>query len=275
LPAVEVHISNVREREPWRAVSFVSEAAVRTLYGRGFTGYRDALRHLVNRAAAPAETLRYGPHPDNLADLRLPSTEAGGLVTLVHGGFWLQEWERDTMETLAVDLVGRGFATVNVEYRRLGDGGGWPGSGHDLSTALAFLDRVPQLEGMSRGVIGHSAGGYLALWAANRQRAPKVDLVVGLAAVTDLEQLSQSDGAGRAPAQTLLDFGAPGQVEVGPVPALLVHGAEDGLVPPPPSDRLSDGVRLEVVAGLGHFELLDPGQAHWEPIVRALSAATS
>jgi pimeloyl-ACP methyl ester carboxylesterase len=128
---------------------------------------------------------------------------------------------------------------------------------------------------MSRGVIGHSAGGYLALWAANRQRAPKVDLVVGLAAVTDLEQLSQSDGAGRAPAQTLLDFGAPGQVEVGPVPALLVHGAEDGLVPPPPSDRLADGVRLEVVAGLGHFELLDPGQAHWEPIVRALSAATS
>jgi len=114
-PAVEVHISNVREREPWRAVSLVSPACVRTIYGRGISGYRDAIRHLVNRAAAPHETRRYGPHPDNVGDLRLPKSDIAGLAVLVHGGFWRQEYERDSTETLAVDLALRGWASWKIE----------------------------------------------------------------------------------------------------------------------------------------------------------------
>ncbi|MBW3666537.1 MAG: type II 3-dehydroquinate dehydratase, partial [Actinobacteria bacterium] len=135
-PTVEVHISNVREREPWRAVSVVAPACVRSIYGRGTRGYVDAVRHLLNRAACPFETIRYGPHADNIGDLR---HGGAGLVVLVHGGFWRHEWARDTMESLAVDLAKRGRHTWNIEYRRLGDGGGWPGSAHDVLMALDFV----------------------------------------------------------------------------------------------------------------------------------------
>jgi 3-dehydroquinate dehydratase-2 len=69
-PVVEVHISNIKEREAWRAESFISGVCSATIFGRGISGYRDALRHLVNRAAIPFETVRYGPDSDHLGDLR-------------------------------------------------------------------------------------------------------------------------------------------------------------------------------------------------------------
>ena len=106
VPAVEVHISNIKQREPWRAESLVAPSCVRTIFGRGVGGYQDALRHLQNRAAAPFETISYGPHRDNVGDLRRPDGEASGLLVLVHGGLWRQEYERDSTETLAVDLTG-------------------------------------------------------------------------------------------------------------------------------------------------------------------------
>ena len=108
VPAVEVHISNIRNREPWRAHSTVSEACVRTIYGRGIGGYRHAIRHLVNRTAMPFHPIRYGPHHENIGDLR---PGGGRIVVLVHGGLWRQEYERDSMETLAVDLAKRGGLT--------------------------------------------------------------------------------------------------------------------------------------------------------------------
>jgi 3-dehydroquinate dehydratase-2 len=275
VPAVEVHISNVKTRELWRAVSLVSESAVRTIYGRGFSGYRDALRHLANRAATPYETIRYGPHPDNIADLRQASSGAGGLVILVHGGFWLREWERDTMESLAVDLTGRGFTSLNVEYRRLGAGGGWPGSGHDVSTALDLVSHHPHLSSMSTALVGHSAGGYLALWAASRPRSRTVELMVGLAAVTDLELLADTDGAGSAPAHELLDRGAPAQVDAAASRTVLVHGQDDDLVAVTHSTRLDGTGDVELVAGLGHSEMLDPTREHWPPVIEALHSMLS
>jgi 3-dehydroquinate dehydratase-2 len=275
VPTVEVHISNVKSREPWRAESFVADSCVRTIYGRGFSGYRDALRHLVNRAAVPLRTVRYGPHHENVIDLRLPTVGEIGVVLLVHGGFWLRQWELDSMETLAVDLTGRGFATLNVEYRRLGAGGGWPGSAHDVLTALEFVGQVPDLSTTVTAVVGHSAGGHLGLWATNRKRSRPVDLTVGLAVVTDLALLADSGGTGSAEARTLLDSGAPEQVAAIPNKTLLIHGEDDDLVPVSHSTRLGDGADVELVAGLGHFDLLDPGRPHWGRVVAALESAFS
>ena len=96
------------------------------------------MRHLVNRSAMPFDTVRYGPHPDNIGDLR---GEGRDLVVLAHGGLWKQEFARDGTESLAIDLARRGYRTWNLEYRRLGGGGGWPGSGHDVLTALRQADR--------------------------------------------------------------------------------------------------------------------------------------
>ena len=113
----------------------LSDVAVHTIFGRGPDGYRAALRHLVNRASCPVETRRYGPHPDQVFDLRPGSGRRG--AALVHGGFWLDTWGRDTTESWAVDLHRRGVATANLEYRRLGSGGGVVPTLADVAEALA------------------------------------------------------------------------------------------------------------------------------------------
>ena len=269
IPVVEVHISNIREREPWREESVTAEACVRSVYGRGVVGYRDAIRHLVNRAAVPFETVRYGPHDENVGDLRLGDHR---LVVLVHGGFWRHEWERDTTESIAVDLTQRGFTTWNIEYRRLGLDGGWPGSAHDVLMALDFVPQLPlQVEGLS--VVGHSAGAHLAIWAAPRSHT-QVNRMVAMAPITALAMHADSGMYGAGEARALLDAGAPMDVDPGDVPTLLVHGTHDQHVPIAHSTVLAERNGLEVLTtDGGHFELLDPGSPHWDAVIKALDDA--
>lgn len=269
VPAVEVHISNIKRREPWRAESLVAPSCVRTIYGRGVSGYQDALRHLQNRAAAPFDTVAYGPSRDNVGDIRRPDGEASGLVVLLHGGLWRQEYERDSTETLAVDLTDRGYATWNIEYRR-GREGGWPGSAHDVVSAIDFMIR--EMPGVPVAIIGHSAGGHLGLWASAR-RENVIRLVVGLAPITDLAAMARSGSVGSRDAQRLLDSGAPARVDPVADKTILVHGEDDEIVPVSHSTHLSAATRVEVVPGMSHFPVLDPKREHWPPIVAELGKA--
>lgn len=50
IPTVEVHISDVDTREPYRRVSYLSGVAIHTVKGRGFAGYTEALDVLIDRA---------------------------------------------------------------------------------------------------------------------------------------------------------------------------------------------------------------------------------
>jgi acetyl esterase/lipase len=272
IPAVEVHISNIRQREPWRATSLVSPSCVRTIYGRGVGGYQDALRHLKNREATAFHTVRYGPHPDNVADVRRPPEEPVGVVILAHGGLWRQEYERDTTETLAVDLAGRGMTTWNIEYRR-GSDGRWPAGAHDVLTAIDHVRRTKG-SGLPLTVIGHSAGGHLALWAGAR-RAAGIDLIVGLAPITDLSTMAESDAVGAPDARGLLEAGAPPSVGAVPEKTLLIHGVDDEIVPTSHSTRLSTGARVEVIPNMGHFPILDPQREHWPLVVAELGKSGS
>jgi 3-dehydroquinate dehydratase-2 len=267
VPAVEVHISNIRQREPWRAVSLVAPSCVRTIYGRGLGGYQDALRHLKNRSAGSFETVPYGPHPDNVADVRRPSGDPAGVVLLAHGGLWRSEYERDTIETLALDLAGRGLISWNVEYRRGGEGS-WPACAHDLMTAIDHVRRVEEPE-LPLVVLGHSAGGQLALWAG-RRREKAIDLIIGLAPITDLEEMAGTGAAGASEAGRLLAEGAPATVGAVTGKTLLVHGEDDEIVPTSHSTRLSTEARVEVVPKMGHFPILDPEREHWPLVVAEL-----
>ena len=103
-----------------------------------------------------------GPHP---------------VAVLFHGGFWYHAWERDLMDGLALDLARRGIAAWNVEYRRVGAGGGWPATGEDAARAadhLLALAPVYELDLGRVAVLGHSAGAQLALWVAARGRRGEV-----------------------------------------------------------------------------------------------------
>lgn len=49
LPTVEVHLSDISSREDFRKQSFVSLAAEKVIYGKGFEGYKEALLYLKDK----------------------------------------------------------------------------------------------------------------------------------------------------------------------------------------------------------------------------------
>ncbi|HEY4894598.1 MAG TPA: alpha/beta hydrolase [Solirubrobacteraceae bacterium] len=242
---------------------------------------------------------RYGPHDSQRADLYLP-VGAGPhpVMVLIHGGSWNQRYGKVVMRGLAGDLIRRGWAVWNIEYRRLGDGGGWPATFEDVALAIDHLRALEEpLDLDSVGVIGHSAGGHLALWAASRDRLPagavgaepaiRPTRAIGQAPVSDLAGAYElwRGGAARA-----LMGGSPGGVperyaigdpiELVPaeMPVLLVHGVADQTVSVQLSrnyrrraEELGGSVELVEIEGPagGHRAHIDPrGQAwtvvtHW------------
>jgi 3-dehydroquinate dehydratase type II len=268
LPTVEVHISNIAEREPWRRVSVIAPVCAATIYGRGIEGYRWALRKLLFDETTPPKLETYGDSRDHVGDLRTPGGESSeSVVVLVHGGFWRHQWTRDVMDGLAVDLTARGFATWNVEYRRVGSGGGWPETVDDVALAI---DHVTQRFGRV-AVVGHSAGAHLALMAS--RRTPP-SLVVSLAGVTDLVS-AQRDGLGDDAVAAFMGGIEPQSasplhlVPLG-VPQLVVHGADDGTVPASYSRRYTaaarsagDPANLLELPAVGHMELIDERSSAW------------
>lgn len=258
IPTVEVHLSDIRKREPWRSVSLVAPVTVRQINGRGAVGYRDAIRHLVNRFRSPHESISYGPDRENVADLRRGEDDTG-LVILVHGGLWLSQWERDTMESLAVRLHEIGFTTLNIEYRRLGHRPVWPASGHDVELAIRYARDLDA----NLSVVGHSAGGYLGLWC--HRRSPDFRCI-GLAPLTDLE----SAGEHHPSLREVLAAGAPAVLDAPKADVTLIHGDDDTIVDPVQSRQFQDACHVELLPGVGHFDLLDPFRDHWDGLVAAL-----
>ncbi len=196
--------------------------------------------------------LAYGPEPLQFGDLR--GAGGDGLAVLLHGGVWKATYNLIHLGHLCVALREDGIATFNVEYRRVGDpGGGWPGSFDDVLRAVEHARRISE----RLVLVGHSAGGHLALLAAARTQVP----VVAVAAV--------SDPATWANPGVAAFFGGEPRPEGSPfaqlpldVRQVLVHGTHDDVVPFEQSTRYVDaaGGTAELIAleGSGHFEPIDP-----------------
>ena len=79
------------------------------------------------------DRIAYGDHPSQFAELTVPAdVPSPPVVVVIHGGFWMQQYDLGLGRPLAEDLVSHGVAAYNVEYRRLGGGGGWPTTGDDV-----------------------------------------------------------------------------------------------------------------------------------------------
>ncbi|MEO3927376.1 alpha/beta hydrolase [Micromonosporaceae bacterium B7E4] len=253
-------------------------------------------REVLDRPAPPADLrLRYGADPEQVADLRLPVAPAGParpLLVVVHGGFWRAEYDRRHTGPLAADLAGRGYPVAQLEYRRTGQpGGGWPGTFDDVSAGIAAL---PGLVGavlpagrMAPGppiLLGHSAGGHLALWAALRAPAG-VRGVLALAPVLDLAEAYRLDLDGGAVA-ALLGGGPedvpdryaaadPARAAAPPVRTSIVHGTLDQQVPVAPARRYAaraHGAHLRFVElpECEHFGVIDPLSRAWTTVLAEL-----
>jgi len=242
--------------------------------------------------------LRYGDDPSQFAELYLPSVSSAAVPVAVylHGGFWRSKFDLSGVRPLAESLAQSGWAALNVEYRRVGNGGGHPATFADVGAAIDSL-AIPGTESaavhgaeldLSRVVaVGHSAGGHLAAWSATRQGA-KVDVtgVVSQAGVMDLVRAA-ADELGERATQAFLG-GEPSEVPdryrfASPiehlplgVPILCVHGRDDQRVPLDQSEAFvraaiaaGDQAELAVVAG-DHFVVIDTASDAWAAVLRWL-----
>ncbi|TLS35987.1 alpha/beta hydrolase family protein [Pseudalkalibacillus caeni] len=152
------------------------------------------------------EKIFYGENENQFGELRLPEGKGPHPVAVViHGGFWKAHFGLDLMTDMAEDLTANGFATWNIEYRRVGqEGGAWPGTLTDVALATDYVSTLADTYplDLTRVItIGHSAGGHLALWLAGRHRIPDkselhitnnplpISAVVSLAGVSDLDMM--------------------------------------------------------------------------------------
>ncbi|HEY3175179.1 MAG TPA: alpha/beta fold hydrolase [Candidatus Polarisedimenticolia bacterium] len=248
--------------------------------------------------------IRYGPSADQEADLHLPATPRPPVVCLLHGGFWRTPHGRDQMTAIADDLACRGLAVWNLEYRRLGTPRAeWPATMDDVAAGIDHLAQL-SVQGVDLDldrvtVIGHSAGGQLALWIAGQNRSrsaqsPRVRVLaaVGLAPIADLAHAYEIKTGGEAVAELI--GGTPSQqpercratspIEMLPlrVRQLILHGTADDVVPIDLSRRYlraaeaaGDTVELIELSGTGHMEYLDPGSEAHATLCRWLLASTS
>lgn len=230
----------------------------------------------------------YGNDPSQHGELFRPDGDGPfPFVVVIHGGYWRARYDKSLMTGLCEDLARRGLAAWNLEYRRVGNGGGWPETFLDVAAgidALAELDAPLDLERVA--AVGHSAGGHLALWAAARARlpagAPGADpvvvprAVVSQAGVADL-RLAAVTSPSDEPTRELL--GDPSELyalasprELVPLGAeqLVLHGERDNVV----SMRISeshaaaaaaagDSCELRVLPRTGHFEHIDASSDAW------------
>jgi acetyl esterase/lipase len=253
---------------------------------------------LVLDFLARGEVHHYGSHRSQSADLYLPSgTGPHPVVVALHGGAWNKRYGRSLMRGLAADLVRRGWAVWNIEFRRLGeDGGGWPGTFADVGAAIDHLRSLDAPLDLGRvSFLGHSSGGHLALWAGARAYLPAgapgaepavlPARVIGQAAVCDLTGAYRVWHGG--PLRALIG-GSPEQLperyaladplRLPPleIPVLLVHGTADRTVSVKPGRRYAKRA-LEAGQSVELIEIDGPAgshRAHVDPRGQAWAAVT-
>ncbi len=236
------------------------------------------------------------------------------VMVMIHGGWWQNAYDLAYFGFACEALRAAGVATWSVEYRRVGDaGGGWPGTMADVAAGfehVAELAKTYPLDVKRVAAAGHSAGGHLAFWLAGRRHipagsplhepAPKLmpKAVVGLAGAVDLRLCVELGGTFRftnaRPSAESLVGGSPAEVpdryraanpgELLPfgVPQVLLQGTQDQQIPPElpvrwteAAKRQGDSVRLEILPGADHFDVVDPESKAWPAVMKALLEAAS
>ncbi|MFD6197887.1 alpha/beta hydrolase family protein [Mycobacteriaceae bacterium NPDC060252] len=203
------------------------------------------------------------------------SQSARDLAILVHGGYWRSTYGAQVMEPLVADLVARGWDVANIEYRRVGSGGGYPVTLQDAEAGIECAVRTRANTVERTALVGHSVGGQLSLLNATH-----VDLVLTLAPVTDVqltfdEDLGESAAAafmGAAPSEDAASYqhASPRWQLPVSVPVLITHGVDDNRVPVEHSRSYRDAavecgcdVELREFDSLAHGEEIDPNGPHW------------
>jgi acetyl esterase/lipase len=258
---------------------------------------------------APDWRVAYGSDSSQYGELRVPSGPGPHPVAvLVHGGCFKAAYAtlRD-LAPMADALKAEGIATWNIEYRRVGQsGGGWPGTYLDVGKAVDYLRVLASQHALDLGrvvIVGHSAGGHLATWAAARTRVPAasaihfedplhvrgvldlagpLDLTANIAGYQRLCRDTVITGLlGGTPAEVPERYAQASPVQLLPlgVPQVLLIGEREEFVPRPFAEayvraaaQAGDRVQLIVVPEVGHFEIASPRASPWPRVESAIES---
>lgn len=208
----------------------------------------------------------YGEDPFQVVDI-WGDPQAPVWVVSIHGGYFAAEYDRTVNEPLARYLASAGMAVANIEYRRTGSAPNPRATVQDVREAIAaVLDWAPRESTIV--VVGHSAGGYLALTGATHEN---IRAVIPLAPVTDLLATAAGGWDDGAIAQWI-GTTPPGDVEIwrslqpeemgmATTDITILHGGLDAVVPihlGRDFESRHPHVGFIEIEDAGHYEFLDP-----------------
>ena len=240
----------------------------------------------------PNATLSYGDDPLHVIDVWKPAGKTSSpAVIMIHGGCWQTAIaERDIMNWIADDLRTHGVGVWNIEYRGVDRGGGYPGTYEDVGKAAdLFLEKASEygLQKSRKLVIGHSAGGHLALWLANRPKLIvtnplrgddpiRFDIAISQGGLPDLREGALREGhpcGTEAPKQMSgpdLTVTSPPEMDAGRARQILFNNDRDRIAPPEyardyVAKMAAKNIAVDVAetSGEGHVELIAPDSRSW------------
>jgi acetyl esterase/lipase len=262
-------------------------------------------RDYMDVTPPPGLRIPYGPGPEQFGDLRIPvGPGPHPVVVVAHGGWWRALYDLTYAGHMCEALTGSdGYATWNIEYRRVGQpGGGYPGTLADVTAALAALRTLAtgyDLDLTRIVVTGHSAGGHIAAWLASKPArdelaafgpTPQLIGAVPVAGALDLERTSELRVGrdGEVPVHDFLGgthedvpdryaLASPARLLPAGIPVIAIHGDADDVVPLELSARYVERARaagdpadLIVLPGVDHFEPFDPHTSAGETVRAAI-----
>lgn len=243
-----------------------------------------------------------------VGDLRLPVGTISNqipLVIIIHGGCWISAYaDFHSMDKFAEAITRLGYATWNIEYRAIGTGGEWPVIFQDVGKAIDYSYVIAQQHNIDMNkiaVIGHSAGGHLALWAASRSKILSSSLlyspnslplrgVISLGGIADITRdnscysaTSTVIGLPLNPLDAVLSARlqetSPQQMLPIQTTSILISGSLDNVIPSQISaDYVTQAIVLGddsvhyTIDGAGHFDLIDPDRTDWVLYQQSLQA---
>ena len=245
---------------------------------------------------AADHVISYGTDPLQFGELRLPKGDGPHpVMMLIHGSCWLADYDIAHIRKLAHAFTQEGFATWTVEYRRVGnEGGGWPGTYDDIAGAgdyLVTLAKSHPLDLTRTITAGHSAGGHLALWYANRpERFKKAETVtpvgvLALAPAADLAYLHEKKVCGHvidklmggSPAEHPDRYKQGSGIDRLPVMTAqhIILGKYDTSWTPvgrryvKQAKAMNAPIEVHEALESGHFDMIDPDSTTWPMVLAA------
>ena len=210
-------------------------------------------------------------------------------LIFIHGGCWLNAYGYEHAKGMYHALAELGMGVYVTEYLRVGDeGGGWPGSLDDVTQAISTALKRIENEGRYTNIYiaGHSAGGHLALLAAQRLSSSSLNLsranikrIIGLAAITDIQSYAMGHNSCQSATAKFMN-GTPEDVPTayqratprpthGSLPITLLQGDADSIVPA--RHAVLSGTNQKIIKNGGHFDWLHPESTSFDALLEVIS----